>query len=145
MKKSIFPFLILAALLSGCGSDEPASEYSEGEIKFREAYAEGFEAGKKAFQTTFNEEVRPAYNWLAETVEFYANTVCILSDDKTYHAYYGCWDCPEEPFEMMFISDAESCGYKRCTSCFEEMQFDPLPRHEDFAKYYEPDYPAYTE
>ena len=55
---------------------------------------------------------------------------------------------PEEPYDMMFISDAEAYGYKRCSSCFgetDEMEIEPLPDYDYFIRHYEPEYSEFVE
>lgn len=143
MKKSVFFTIIIAVLVSGCSSDEPTLEYDKIESAFREGYYTGYDDGLMDFQTEFNEEIRPAYNWLLENYEFYANNVCVISPDKTYHVYYGCWDSTNDTYEMMFISDAESYGYEKCFYCYDNMPLEYMPRYEDIVKQYEPDCPAY--
>ena len=73
MKKALSAVLIGAILLFGCGSDAPASEYSEEELKYREAYTEGFKEGLWSLQTKYSEEIRPEYNWLLENYQFFEN------------------------------------------------------------------------
>ena len=103
----------------------------------------GFDDGLMDFETEFNEEIRPSYNWLLENYEFYTNNVCIVSPDKTYHVYYGCWDNPGDTYEMMFIDDAEAYGYEKCFYCYDNMPLEYMPRYADIVKQHEPDCPAY--
>lgn len=144
MRKFLLTALICTAFCSGCSSNDTSSEHNELESAFREGYFEGYNEGLMKFQNEFDEEIAPAYDYLQESYIFYAENVCILSPDKTYHTYCGCWDCPEEPFDMMFRKDAEALGYKKCPSCYEQLEMAYMPDYETLVENYEPDCPAYT-
>ena len=142
MKKYFLPLLILTALLSGCGSEEATTEDEAAE--FRKAYAHGYDEGVNAFRYEFDEEIRPAYNWVLENYKFYENNVCVASPDGVYHFYYDCYEGDDQ--KLMFVEDAKAYGYEKCFYCYDNYpSLDYLPSYDSFIRHYEPEYSEFVE
>lgn len=142
MKKNICLLLILPFLFSGCETDIDKSErdaiYAEGYVK---GYHEGFDEGLKKFRNEFDEEIAPSYNWLEQTFLFYAQNVCIIDDiHNKYHAHEGCWDLMDtDSTILMFIDDAEAEGYVKCSECYQDMEYYPMPSYDELTDDYRPE------
>lgn len=150
MKKYFCLLLSLPFLISGCETDIDRSErlsaekserdaiYAEGYVK---GYHEGFDEGLKKFRNEFDEEIAPNYDWLQQTVLFYAQNVCIIDDvHNKYHAYNECWDLMDtDSTTLMFIDNAEAEGYVKCSKCYQDMEYYPMPSYDELTDDYKPE------
>lgn len=140
MKKYTCLLLCLPLLLSGCVEDDVDVDniYGKG---YKSGYKAGFEEGVSKFRDTFDEEIAPSYDWMQETLLLYTDNVCIIDDvHNKYHSNEACWDMMDvKTTTFMFIDDAEAEGYSKCSQCYKDMEYVPMPDYDELTEGYEPE------